>query len=72
MCKEEPYFFVFVETWLKDNIKQAEYEIEGYLYVASHRKNRDGGGVIIYIENDTTYKSLISISDEMCSIVAKN
>ena len=30
----------------------------------------EGGGVIIYIDNDATYKPLISISDEMCSIVA--
>ena len=36
MCKEEkPYFLAFVETWLKDKIKEAEYEIEGYTHVAS-------------------------------------
>merc|ERR1711874_869660 len=50
--------------------KKAEYEIEGYSHVASHRKNREGGGIIIYIDEDASYKSLISISDEMCSIVA--
>ena len=71
MCNEEkPYFLAFAETWLNDNMKEAEYEIEGYSYVASHRKDREGGGVIIYIDNDATYKPLISISDEMCSIVA--
>ena len=69
-CREEkPYFLAFAETWLKDHMKEAEYEIEGYSYVASHRKNREGG-VIIYIDNDVTYKFLISNSDEMCSIVA--
>ena len=71
MCKEEkPYFLAFAETWLKENIKEAEYDIERYSHVASHRKNREGGGVIIYIDNDATYKPLISISNEMCSIVA--
>ena len=71
MCKEEkPYFLAFAETWLNDNMKEAEYEIEGYSYLASHRKDREGRGVIIYIDKDATYKSLISISDEMCSIVA--
>ena len=70
MCKEEKtYFLAFAETCLKDNMKEAEYEIDGYSYVASHRKDR-GGGVIIYIDEDASYKSLISISDEMCSIVA--
>ena len=51
-------------------MKEAEYEIEGYSYVASHRKDREGGGIIVYIDNDATYKPLISISDDMCSIVA--
>ena len=42
MCKEEkPYFLAFAETWLKENIKEAEYDIEGYSHVASHRKNRE-------------------------------
>ena len=71
MCKEErPYFLAFAETWLNDKIKEAEYEIEGYSYVASHRKDREGGGVIIYIDNGATYKPLVSVSDGMCSVVA--
>ena len=71
MCNEEkPYFLAFAETWLNDSMKEAEYEIEGYSYVASHRKDREGGGVIIYINNDATFKPLISISDDMCSVVA--
>ena len=71
MCKEEkPYFLAFAETWLNDKIKEAEYEIEGYSHVASHRKDREGGGVIIYIENGATYRPLVSVSDGMCSVVA--
>ena len=71
MCKEErPYFLAFAETWLNDKIKEAEYEIEGYTHVASHRKDRKGGGVIVYIDNGAPYKPLISVSDGMCSIVA--
>lgn len=43
MCKEEkPYFLAFAETWLNDKMKEAEYEIEGYSHVASHRKYREG------------------------------
>ena len=71
MCKEErPYFLAFAETWLNDKMKEAEYEIEGYSHVASHRKNREGGGTIVYIDNGATYKPLVSVSDKMCSIVA--
>ena len=43
MCrKEKPYFLAFAETWLKDDMKEAEYEIEGYSYVASHEKIEKG------------------------------
>ena len=71
MCKEErPYFLAFAETWLNDKIKEAEYEIEGYTHVASHRKDRNGGGVIIYIDGGVPCRPLVSVSDGMCSVVA--
>ena len=70
-CKEErPYFLAFAETYLKESIKEAEFEIEGYSNAFSHRRKRIGGGVIIYVRNDLTYQILISTSDEMCSMVS--
>ena len=70
-CKEEnPSFLAFAETNLNESIKDAEFEIEGYSHATSHRMKRVGGGVIIYVRNDLTYKILASESDEMCSIVA--
>ena len=70
-CKEEnPYFLALFETWTKDGAMETEYAIDGYEHVASHRKNREGGGVIIYIREDITYNFLTSVSDEMCSMVA--
>ena len=70
-CIEEtPLFLAFAETYLKEWVKDAEIEIEGYAHETSHRINRDGGGVIIYIRKDLTYQILISESDEMCSMVA--
>ena len=49
-CEEEnPFFLALFETWTKDGTIEAEYAIDGYEHVASHRKNREGGGVIIYI-----------------------
>ena len=69
-CKEEmPYFLAFAETYLKEGIKEAEYKIDGYSHEASHRRNRDGGGVIIYVNNNLTYQTLVATSDEICSIV---
>ena len=67
---EKPYFLAFAETHLRDGIKEAEYDITGYSHETSHRINREGGGVIVYINNDLAYKTLVSDSDEMCSIVS--
>ena len=67
---EKPYFMAFAETCLKKELKEVEFNIKGYSHVASHRKNRNGVGVIIYINDDLTYQPLVSISDEMCSMVA--
>ena len=67
--EEKPYFLGFAETCLKNWVKEAEIKI-GYSYESSNRINRDGGGVIIYVRNDLTYQTLISTSDEMCSMVS--
>ena len=70
MRKKKPYFLGFAETCLKNCIKEAEIEIKGYSHETSNRINRDGGGVIVYVRNDLTYQTLISTSDEMCSMVS--
>ena len=57
--KEKPYFLGFAETYLKDGIEEAEYSIEGYSHITSHRPKREGGGVIIYINNNLTYQTNI-------------
>ena len=63
-CKvDNPYFQAFMEIWIKDGKMEAEYAIDCYEHVAIHRKNREGGGVIIYIREDITYNLLISVRD---------
>ena len=49
---------------------EAEFDIDGYTYVASHRVNRDGGGVIIYIRKNVSYKVLTTVSNMMCAMMA--
>ena len=68
--EEEPLFLAFCETGLTKHILEAEFSIDGYTHVASHRVDRRGGGVIIYIRQDVPYKILTTVSDEMCSTVA--
>lgn len=67
---EKPYFLAFAKSHLKEGIKDAEFNIPDYSYCASHRQKRKGGGVVIYINNNFTYQTLVTASDTMCSMVA--
>ena len=42
------------ETWLDDSITDAEIAISGYSVLRLDR-NRDGGGVCVYIRNDFAF-----------------
>ena len=67
-CKgEEPLFLAYSETCLKKVILEAEFSIDGYTSLASHRVNRDGGGVIIYIRKDVSYK-ILSLVSNRCAL----
>lgn len=58
------------ESHLDDTSKEAEYNITGYSHILCNRKDRQGGGVILYLRNNLTFKILTNTSDEMCSLLA--
>ena len=61
-CEEEnPFFLALFETWTKDGTIKAENAIDGYEHLASHLKNRKGGGVI-YIREDIIHNFLASVT----------
>ncbi len=43
------------ETWIK-NEKGTDFELDGYEFNYINRKNKNGGGVAIYIDNNLKYK----------------
>ena len=46
--------FGAMETWLKDDDCDL-YDIEGYNKLETHRQNRSGGGVAIFIKDSIEY-----------------
>lgn len=45
------------ETWLNDKNSNTDYiNIEGYNFIHKSRDNKSGGGVGLFIRNDTNYK----------------
>ena len=54
--KDNPYHvFTLSETWLDNTVHSSETEIPGYVFERIDR-NRDGGGVGMYIKDDIQYK----------------
>lgn len=50
------------ETWLKDTDDISLYSIDGYDMEYMNRKNKEGGGVCIYIKNNYSVKKLNEFS----------
>ena len=54
--KDNPYHvFTLTETWLDNTVHSSAIEIPGYVFERIDR-NRDGGGVGMYIKDDIQYK----------------
>jgi exonuclease III len=57
-----PFDILCIKTRLDNTIKSSEVEIQGYDLVRPHDRNRNGGGVAIYVRNVIPFserKSLI-------------
>ena len=65
-----PILIALTETHLNQTSKLKEFHIPNFSAIFSHRKNRSGGGCLIYLNNNLTFKLLTEASDNMCSIIA--
>lgn len=48
----QPHIAIVTETWIKDDNDLQLLQIPNYTHYHSHRKNRNGGGVSIFIHNN--------------------
>ena len=51
--KYEPSIIGLTETWLPDSMSICLYNIKDYSFVGSGRKSRKGGGVGVYVRDDS-------------------
>ncbi|MEL7196428.1 MAG: reverse transcriptase domain-containing protein [Bacteroidota bacterium] len=63
-------FMALTESHLNDTSLEAEYNISGYSHILGNRIGRQGGGVILYINNNLSYEVINYASDDMCSLLA--
>ncbi len=53
-----PTVICITETWLHDDSELPAYQLDGYVALADSRKQREGGGVVIYVRNDLAVRQL--------------
>ena len=49
-------FFVYLTTWLKDNMRN--FNIDGYKFINNNRAGKTGGGVAMYINEDISFEQV--------------
>src|SRR5436190_14185759 len=67
--KENPAFLALSESRLTEDINDYEVSVPGYDIVRCDSKNRNTGGVILYVRNDIKYELVLqeeSISNCWC------
>ena len=60
MIESNAYALVMTETWLKDDILDAEINIEGYRIYRNDRIGQSHGGTCIYLRADISAQVLLS------------
>ena len=57
------------ETWLSEDIDDAEIQIEDFSIFRADRKQRSRGGAAAYLKSDLLCKSVLSYSNGVCEAV---
>ena len=57
------------ESWLNDQHADAEVNIPGFSILRSDRKNREGGGVVLFLRDDITGDVLCQFDNGTCEMI---
>ena len=62
-------YMCITESHLRDDVFDAEIHIKGFNLYRQDRKNRNQGGVLIYVKDTIISNSLLSSSNEFCEVI---
>ena len=60
-------FIAINESWLKDNISDAQIYIENFNVFRSDRKKSKNGGVVLYVNKNIIVSEVVYFDDDVCS-----
>ena len=69
LSDESTLFVALCETFLSDNIFDAEIQMQGYIVCRTDRLSRPGGGVCFYIKLYIQFSTCLSFFNDMCEVL---
>ena len=69
LSDESTLFVALCETFLNDNIFDAEIQMQGFNVCRTDRLSRPGGGVCFYIKDHIQFSTCLSFSNDMCEVL---
>ena len=69
IVEEKPDLICITESWTNETIGDAEINFSGYTLFRKDRKNRVGGGVLLYVRNNIKAVHRTDLENEVCEVV---
>ena len=66
ICKESTLFIGLCERFLNSNVLDAEASLAGYNTSRCNSRDRIGGGVCLYINDNISFEKLLNHSNSVC------
>ena len=67
--EETPDLICITESWANANIGDGEINMNGYTVFRRDRKNRIGGGVLLYVKNNIKALHRTDLENDECEMV---
>jgi ribonuclease P/MRP protein subunit RPP40 len=69
VVEEKPDLICITESWTNETIVDAEINFTGYTLFRKDRKNRVGGGVLLYVRNNIKAVHRTDLENEVCEML---
>ena len=69
LCDSNSIFIVLTESHLNSSIEDSEIQINNFSVTRCDRKDRKGGGVVLYVKSSFTTRTLLSYCNTVCEVL---
>ena len=69
LCDSNSIFIALTESHLNSSIEDSEIQINNFNVTRCDRKDRKGGGVVLYVKSSFTTRALLSYCNTVCEVL---